>query len=180
MADSEIADLINAVKEHRKFKQLACYSIQVYSLSQQPMVAYAGPSMAGFGFRLLPHFCTPCAAAPAAFASTATATATNVPPPPPLPLFQPPSFQAMEKSIEHTNVRWRENIELAISLDAADVVCDILKRHQGNAKIAGPYLSTAPSPLPPLRYNPTLTSLSPPCNPPRTRDRAVGVLLVSS
>ena len=122
MADSEIADLINAVKEHRKFKQLACYSIQVYLLSQQPKLSWTA-----FGFRMR---------------VSAPRVLSLRPPPPPPPTLPTPLpthrdlhhhlLKALEKSIEHSNVRWRENIELAISLDAADVVCDILKRHQGH------------------------------------------------
>ena len=70
--EKEISDLITAVKEHKKFKQLACYSIQ-----------------------------------------------------------------ALDKAIDPEKSRntYRENVKLAISLDAAAVVCDILERHKGHEQV---------------------------------------------
>ena len=70
--EQEIADLISAVKDHKKFKQLACYSIQ-----------------------------------------------------------------ALDKAIDPEQSRhtYRENVKLAISLDAAAVVCDILQRHKGHEQV---------------------------------------------
>ena len=47
------------------------------------------------------------------------------------------SIQALDKACDPTENRntWRESVVLAIRLDAAAVVCDILQRHPGHENV---------------------------------------------